>query len=306
MSEADGTFREPTGREVLSVLGSRWLLIAASTIICGTAAVAVSFLVRPTYRAEAVLAASSSSEAGGRALASVLGNAGELASLAGIDLQSRDSRKQESLATLQSRLLIGQFIRDENLLPVLYASKWDGRTGRWKVSRPEDVPTQWDAEQLFRRKIFQASEDRRTGLITVAVEWKDPIEAADWANALVKRANSLLKNKTMERSRKHLSFLQAQLGKTSDVGIQQAIYNLMSTEIKNLMLTSGEEEFAFRVVDPAVPPGRRSWPNRPLFALLGLCLGFVAGILVSLNVGPARASDVPVRQSPGESVAGPA
>ena len=46
------------------------------------------------------------------------------------------------------------------------------------------------------------------------------------------------------------------------------------------MLARAGQEYAFRVIDPAVKPDRASFPNRKLFA----ALGFVLGLLVSVAV----------------------
>ena len=43
------------------------------------------------------------------------------------------------------------------------------------------------------------------------------------------------------------------------------------------MLANVRQEYAFRVIDPATAPEKRSWPNRTLLALLGAFAGFVVG-----------------------------
>jgi uncharacterized protein involved in exopolysaccharide biosynthesis len=54
------------------------------------------------------------------------------------------------------------------------------------------------------------------------------------------------------------------------------------------MLASVRQEYAFRVVDPAVVSEKPSWPNRPLFAVLGFALGLVVGTLVAVLRTPAK------------------
>ncbi len=45
------------------------------------------------------------------------------------------------------------------------------------------------------------------------------------------------------------------------------------------MLANARKEFAFTVIDPAVPPERKYRPKRSLYVLFGLFLGFAAGVL---------------------------
>ena len=64
---------------------------------------------------------------------------GGLAALAGVDLGSGGGRKDESIATLSSLGFARDFIVAENLLPVLFADKWDAAANRWRD--PSQVPT---------------------------------------------------------------------------------------------------------------------------------------------------------------------
>ena len=113
------------------------------------------------------------------------------------------------------------------------------------------------------------------------VEWKNPILAAMWANDLVKMANARLRNEAIEESEKNIGYLEKQLASTSAVEIQQAIYRLIEGQTKTKMLASTREEYAFTVIDPAVPPEERAGPKRLLIVLLGLIVGLAAGFTVA-------------------------
>ena len=45
---------------------------------------------------------------------------------------------------------------------------------KWKV-HPDDVPTLWDAQKAFDEDIRIIEENRRTGMVTVAIEGKNPL-----------------------------------------------------------------------------------------------------------------------------------
>ena len=38
----------------------------------------------------------------------------------------------------------------------------------------------------------RVSEDRKTGLVTLSIQWKDSVVAANWANAVVMRLNEAI------------------------------------------------------------------------------------------------------------------
>jgi LPS O-antigen subunit length determinant protein (WzzB/FepE family) len=48
------------------------------------------------------------------------------------------------------------------------------------------------------------------------------------------------------------------------------------------MLAKGNEEFAYRVVDPAEVPKLRDWPRRSLIVVIATMLGGILGLLIVL------------------------
>jgi uncharacterized protein involved in exopolysaccharide biosynthesis len=46
------------------------------------------------------------------------------------------------------------------------------------------------------------------------------------------------------------------------------------------MMALQNKDYAFRVVDPAVVPDKKSFPRRPLFAALGAGAGFMIWFLI--------------------------
>lgn len=266
--------------EIAQQLLQHKLLIAVSTILCGLVAAVGAFLITPTYRAEVLLSPvdpdGPKSNLGG--LASQLG---AFASLAGIN-SAKGSEKEEALATLQSRLLTDTFVEEKNLLPILFSSKWDSARQAWKSSSVKDQPTLWDANKLFTKTVRQVTQDRKTGLVTLAITWKDPQLAADWANELVRRTNLYLRSKAIARSNANIAYLQDQLTRNSMVEIHQAVNGLIEDEIKKVMFAQGTEEYAFAIVDPAVVPQERISPKRSLITVGGLVLGFLLSAIFAL------------------------
>lgn len=253
----------------------RWFWLGGAAI--GLAiAVAAGQLMRPTYRASITVMPVTDSRQIAGAIPGLLARFGGGAGLGLGDQSSRD----ESVAVLKSRQFTQQLIADEVLLPVLFADKWDAGEQRWREMPPERVPTNWDAWQLFDRNIRSIREDRDRGLITIDIDWGDPVLAARWANLLVERANEELRQRRLEQLEKSLALLGEELQSAQFVELRQAIASVIESQVSERMLAKTRREFAFRVIDPALPPDADQ-PESPrpwFYAALGVTLGTLAGL----------------------------
>lgn len=278
-------------QEIGQTLWSRRLLILGMVLFSGAVSIILAFTLPQKYEASVVLSpvdedAAASKLGGAGALLSQFGG---LAGLSGISLGG-SGKKAEAVATLQSAALTEGFIAERNLLPVLFRSKWDADKKTWNTSDPDEIPTLWKAEKKFRKKIRSVNEDKKTGLVTLTLTWRDPQQAADWANELVTRANRSLRTRAIEQSKKNLEYLNEQLAKTSVVELQKAIYGLTESEIKKIMIANGSDEYAFRVIDPARVAEERSSPLRGVMISVGFLAGLMLGIVMAL-AGPKRSRD---------------
>jgi uncharacterized protein involved in exopolysaccharide biosynthesis len=253
--------------------------IAVFVIVCTIVVGVVSFLVGKQYDAVIVISpvtSTSEKSLGGGALGSLSG----LAALAGMSLGS-DSKKNESLATLQSQALIQRYIRENNLMPILYEGEWDAASGKWKVTDPKDVPTLWKATQFF-KKLRTVSPDSKTGMVTLTVRWKDPVLATKWANGLVKMTNDYEREAAIAESDRNIAYLTQQAAATDVVGIKQAIYNLMQSEISKSMIARGTSEYAFKVIDPALVPERAAFPLKKVWVAAAFFGSLILSVLLVL------------------------
>lgn len=268
---------------ILALLFSRkWLLMGASITAC-IATLAASFLIEPTYRAQATLSLSDS--ASGSGVSKMLEQLGGLGAIAGLALPDSSSQKKVWLATLTSRQFAASFIADKDLLPVLFPRKWDERTQRWKSNDPDIVPSMDDAVRLFEDSVLSVTQDRKTDLITLSVDWRDRIVAAQWANELVVRVNDLLRARAIRESEDSLSYLKEELKKTDAIGLQQAIYRIIEGNINKIMMANVDREYAFKVIDPATAPDaeRRLRPKRVLLSIVGALAGLFLAIMAVLT-----------------------
>lgn len=266
------------------VWAGKWQIIAL-TFLFASASVGYAFLATEWYRAEVLLA-----PADQKSPPAIGGQLSGLAALAGVSIGGGDS--VDALATLRSRELALEFVRDRDLIPTFFAHKWDSAAKRWKRDDPLRRPDERDAIRFFHEKVLRVSEDRRTGLITLVIEWKEPEQAAAWAMDLVERANSRLRQRALLEAETNVAFLRQELAQTNVVTLQQAIGRLLENELQKLMLARGNHEFAFRVIDAAQPPKFRSRPQRAFVVVIGTLAGGFLGFLwvfISNALRPERA-----------------
>ena len=250
------------------------IITAASTLI----ALLIAFLLPPVYRAEVLLAPVSEDKSEG--LSAIANQYGDLAALAGINLAPSKDKTAEYIATLKSRALSVAFIKEENLMPVLFARKWDAAKKQWKSG--DTAPTEWEAYKLWDEDIRSVNVDRKSGLVTLAIKWKDPVLAANWANSLVKNVNNKLRTEAVEDAEKSISYLEQELSRTTSVEIQQAIYRLIETQTKKKMIANTKEEFAFTVIDPAVRAEKPRKSKKLTMIIVGTLLGFIGVVTFAL------------------------
>lgn len=257
----------------------RWWFVGSVALFTALF-VAAAFLMTPVYRATTVVIPAVNEQTGLGVLGSALGQLGGLASLAGINLTDSGSHTQEALAVLRSREFTEAFIRDQELMPLLFARRWDAHSRRWE-GEPQDHPTLAQAFKVFDEGVREVTQDRRTGLITIAIEWKDPELAARWANDQVARLNAEMRARAIANVNASMGYLEKELEATSTVETREAISRLLEAQINQRMFANVTEEYALRVVDRALPPDRKDEvrPKKLLMLLLGFGLGVVIGVL---------------------------
>lgn len=211
--------------------------------------------------------------------------------MVGANLNPGASRTEESLAVLRSRELTERFIRDSGLMPELFHQRWDVKSLAWRQGVTHQ-PTLAEAYRYFDERVRRLSYDKKTGLIRLEIEWRDPAKAAEWANELVARLNAEMRARAIAESTASVGFLEKELAATSTLDTRAAINRLIEAQINQRMLANVTREYAFRVVDRALPPDAQDVvrPKKLLMIVLGAGLGLMLGAVGVLLRG-AVASD---------------
>lgn len=244
------------------------IFISLCTAVCALGAAVYCLVATPMFRAEATITEQHESTLGG-GNGQIGGQLSGIASLAGFALGAGSGQSRDAQAILKSRRLAEQFIERYNLKDKLLAT----------VSAPH---TMWRAVAFFRKKVLNVDEDRKNGVTTISMYWSDPREAAQWANDYVALSNEVVRNHAAADARRNIEFLTGQLKQTPSVEVQHALYNLVESETKNLMLAEGRADYAFWTIDPAVPPELKASPKSVIVIPVGLIGGLFAGLLVAI------------------------
>jgi uncharacterized protein involved in exopolysaccharide biosynthesis len=249
------------------VWGYKWW-VAGITCACIAIAVAYALFATEWYRAEVTLAPADERSANG-----MYAQLGGLASLAGISVAGGGTA--EPIAILKSREFARSFIDAHDLVPVLLHEDWDADAKTWKEADPAKWPDVRDAIKYFDENVREVSEDAKTGLVMLGIKWTDPEIAVEWATLLVERLNQIMRDRALAEAEKNVQYLRDELSATNVLTLQQSISRLLESELQKVMLARGNEEFSFRVIDPAMTPKERFKPRRTLIVVLAALAGLM-------------------------------
>ena len=255
----------------------KWIILLAS--IAGMAiALGMAMATKPVYKTEILLQPVSNNgdmtDSGG--LGSRLGGLGSLMGLpVGGDASSAQAR-----AVLTSREFSIDFMKRHKILPVLMAEMQSGPSGK--------LPTENAVYDWFDTSIRTLSEDRKTGLLTLSIEWYDPKQAAVWAGALVADVNEHLRVRALAEASENLVYLRKEGSQATHLPIRDAVARLTEGQMKKAMMANFGKEYAFKVIDPAFVPDRPVRPRRVLMMAIGLIAGFIVGCVSVLTLAALK------------------
>jgi uncharacterized protein involved in exopolysaccharide biosynthesis len=175
-------------------------LILGISILFGLVAVYLALTVTEKFRAEASIVEVRDCDPNG---SGIVGQLGGLANLAGLGGAFAMSKSREAQATLASNRLLEEFIR-RNKLKMTLADSADRATVWWAVKK-------------FKEQILSIDQEKDTGVITVVVEWTDPVVAARWANELIGLVNELVRARAIRDSTRNIDYLEKQVEQTNVV-----------------------------------------------------------------------------------------
>ncbi|EMJ3469002.1 LPS O-antigen length regulator [Vibrio harveyi] len=292
-------------RELFKALWRGKWVIVATTFVFAIGSVLYALSLPNIYKADALLAPAESSNGGG--LSKMAGQLGGLAALAGVNLGAGESSQTDlAVQVMKSRQFVEAFINKYDLLvPLMAAKDWDlannklivdeelynPSTGEW-LREPDGLrgatPTAQEAFEVFSKEVMSISQDKESGLYTVSVKYYSPYIAQQWVNWLIEDINNVMRERTIAETSQNLTYLNAQLQKTAVADMQSTFYKLIEEQTKSLMLAEVQEEFIFKVIDPAVVSEIPDTPKRLIISIIGATFGFMGGLSLILMMYASR------------------
>ena len=294
-------------RELFGALWAGSRKIIAITAVFAFVSVIYALSLSDQYKATVLLAPAQSDSSD---LSGALGQLGGLASLAGVDIGGGDSSEaQMAQEIMKSWSFIDVFIAENNISVEVYAAEgwsrgsnelqidddiYDAETKTWLVENDNTgevgPPSSWVLFQAFSERLV-VSENKKSGLVSVSIEYYSPQIAKQWLDMYVAAINAHMQQRQMEKVTNNINYLQAQIENTSIAEMREVFYTIIAEQTKNKMLSEASPEYAFVAVSPSMVPEEKSQPERAFICIIGTLLGGILSVLLVLVMHYARKSD---------------
>jgi LPS O-antigen subunit length determinant protein (WzzB/FepE family) len=293
-------------RELFAVLWVGKIKIIAISALFAVASVIYALSVPNQYKATVLLAPAQSS---GGALSGSLGQLGGLASLAGVSIGGGESSEaQIAQEIMKSWSFIEGFIADNDLAVEVFAADgwskgsnelqinndvYDTQNKQWLIENEAGLvgpPSSWKLFEKFSEQLA-VSEEKKSGLVSVSMEYYSPKIAKQWLDMYVSAVNAHMQKRQVAKVTNNINYLQAQIEKTSIAEMREVFYTIIEEQTKNKMVAEASPEYAFVAVSPSMVPEEKSQPKRALICILGTLLGGMLSVLLVLIMHYAKKSD---------------
>jgi uncharacterized protein involved in exopolysaccharide biosynthesis len=293
-------------RELFGVLWAGKIKIIAFTAVFAIGSVYYALSVPNQYKATALLAPAQSN---GGALGGALGQLGGLASLAGVSIGGGESSEgQIAQEIMKSWNFMEGFIADNDLAVELSAAQgwskesnelqindgvYDTENKKWLIENVDGLagpPSSWSQFKAFSGRLT-VSENKISGLVSVSIEYYSPQIAKQWLDMYVAAINAHMQQRQVAKVTNNITYLQAQIEKTSIAEMRAVFYKIIEEQTKSKMMAEASPDYAFVVVSPSMVPEERSQPKRAIISIVGTLLGGMLSVLLVLVMHYARKSD---------------
>lgn len=294
-------------RELFGALWAGSRKIIAITAVFAFVSVIYALSLSDQYKATVLLAPAQSDSSD---LSGALGQLGGLASLAGVSIGGGESSEaQMAQEIMKSWSFIDVFIAENNISVEVYAAEgwsrgsnelqidddiYDAETKTWLVENDNTgevgPPSSWVLFEAFSERLV-VSENKKSGLVSVSIEYYSPQIAKQWLDMYVAAINAHMQQRQMEKVTNNINYLQAQIENTSIAEMREVFYTIIAEQTKNKMLAEASPEYAFVAVSPSMVPEEKSQPERAFICIIGTLLGGILSVLLVLVMHYARKSD---------------
>jgi uncharacterized protein involved in exopolysaccharide biosynthesis len=281
-------------RELFAVIWSGKIIIAAVTFLFAVVAIFYTLSVPDIYASEVTLTPADDSGN------NLTGQLGGIAALAGVSFGSQAVNKTEIIIEImKSRDFIARFIRKERIEVTLMAAHgWDKKNNKiiinpevydisknvWMSGNTGDNKSEPSIQEMTDsfRNLMQINTDKLSGVVRVSFKHYSPYFAKSTLDNFIDVLNNEMRNRDLAEAEKSIKYLNEQLKKTDVSDFRLTIFSLIEEQTKKAMLANVRDDYAFKVIDPAVVPETKSEPKRLVLVVSSMLIGFFLAIVFVL------------------------
>jgi len=287
----NSNFKQLTLSLVFNWILQHYIFAICFYVVMLVVGVSVAFNETSFYRSEATLIASDNSSGGGGGLLSE--QFGGLASLAGVNLQSKNSKVTLALEILRSREYLINFIENNDLLETLLLfDSWDKQTNQIILS--EDTVVLSLINDSRERALLAAYEefnsfivvntDNATGVTKISLDFYTPFKSQLLLESIVKNLNEYVRERDKKIAKKSIEFLNSKIPETNLQMNKTILYQLLEQQIQSDMFAEITEEYVFRVIDPPYANETAVKPKRLFIVASILFFALIVHIGVAITM----------------------
>ena len=250
--------------DLLTVVVENLKLLIVGPLVAGILALGICFLITPTFTAKTTVIPPGQNSGGGAA--ALLGQLGGLGALAG-GAAGIKTPTDQYLAYLESNTLRDELIEKFNLRE-RYEAKY-----------------QQSARDALKANV-KVTADKKSGLIQIEVDDKDPKFAADLANAYVEALSHMIGQLALKEAKVKRELLEHQITEATQKSYQspmvrEAIIQSLIREYETARLDEHKDNPFLAQVDVAEVPELKAKPKKALVAVVTtLATGFLLLLFV--------------------------
>jgi len=179
------------------------------------------------------------------------------------------------LETLKSRRFIKFFFLDEGYIQELAPMLWDQKNNRLKNNY-----SLTDLHTFIFQKHLSFSEDRRKKTYVLSVKSKNPDLSAKIANSYIRLGNQIIREKLILENDAIFQALSDN-SETNILSLRQGVSQKLLSKLFESLLARSKEDYAFTIIDPAVPDSN-ALPAKRVMAMFSMLISLVLIILIRL------------------------
>ena len=252
---------------------------------------------QPKYEAFLVVAP----EGGSGGAAGLSPGAGSVLRGIGINVDSSaQSQTFERLKVILGSVVLAERLQEKHgLLQEVYGGAWDENRQEWIVPSGEEFERSEKIREFLRRNPWRppsveqlasytgggidVETDNISRFSVVTFQHVNQDFALRFLSTVYSEADELVREQDRERSRSRISYVEEQLGQTTNVDSRQTLFGILAGEQQKAMLLSSGLPYAARIIDGPGVSRDRTEPNvRFIFAVPIFGWTGVAFILMTL------------------------